>query len=311
LENVAESHIDVVVKCPECMSHELNEDIHRGELTCVQCGLVIDDDIIDKGAEWRMFDMSDNGGRGRVGPPTTMMIHDKGLATDIGWQNKDYSGKMIPVKSRSQMYRMRKWQQRARISNSNDRNLIVALAEIERMCSQLDISKSLREHAGLLYRKAVDNGVCRGRSIEGVSAACVYVSCRMQNVPRTLDEVSTSGRVGRKEIGRVARFIIRILKLRMTPSKSTDFTARFCSRLGLPPDVEAKANEMMNEITELELESGRGPVGMCASCIYIASVLLGNRRTQTEIGDVAGVTEVTIRNRYKEICVYLGIELEL
>ena len=299
--------IEDTVKCPECSSRNLDHDDTRGEVVCMDCGLVLEDDVIDQGAEWRVFSPEQGDQRSRTGAPMNKMMHDKGLSTDLDWQNKDYSGKAVAPKMRSQLYRMRKWQRRARTSNAQERNLSIALAEIDRICSRMELPKITREEAATVYRKCVENRLVRGRSIEGVSAASIYIACRLHNVPRTLDEVSTSARTGRKEIGRTARFVIRELKIRIQAPRPQDYVPRFCSELGLPPNVEARALEFVDEICRLELDSGKGPVGIAASSIYIAGIMCNHHRTQREVSEAAGVTEVTIRNRYKEICRHLHL----
>src|SRR2546428_569761 len=151
----------------------------------------------------------------------------------------------------------------------------------------------------------------RGRSIEGVVAASLYAACRQCNVPRTLDEIANSSRVGRKEIGRTYRFMTRELKLKLMPTKPQDYVSRFCSELKLTGEVQSRAVEILKDAQDKELTSGRGPTGVAAAAIYIASILCNERRTQREVADVAGVTEVTIRNRYKELTEKLGIKVEL
>ena len=299
--------IDDTVKCPECSSRNLDKDETRGEIVCKDCGLVIEDELIDQGAEWRVFSPEQGDQRSRTGAPMNHMMHDKGLSTEVDWQNKDYSGKSIAPKMRSQLYRMRKWQRRARVSNSVERNLSIALQEIDRICSRMSLAKTTREESANVYRKCVEKRLVRGRSIEGVSAAAIYIACRLHGIPRTLDEISAAARTGRKEIGRTARFVIRELRIRIATPRPQEYVGRFCSALGLPPEVEAKALEFVDEICRLEMDSGKGPVGIAASSIYIASILCDHHRTQREVSEAAGVTEVTIRNRYKEICRHLDL----
>ena len=298
---------DEVIKCPECGSTHIIRDYERGELICEDCGFVIEDNFIDQGPEWRAFDMEQGEKRARTGAPMTATIHDKGLSTEIGWKNKDSYGKNIPTRNRSQLYRLRKWQRRIRVSNATERNLAFALTELDRMASALGLPRNVRETAAVIYRKAVEKNLIRGRSIQGVVAASLYGACRQVGVPRTLDEIAAVANVGRKEIGRTYRFMTRELKLKLMPTKPEDYIARFCSELELPGEVQAKALEILQEAAEKELTSGRGPTGVAAAAIYIASILTNNRRTQREVAEVAGVTEVTIRNRYKELTEKLGI----
>ncbi len=303
--------IEETTKCSECGSEHLIRDYERGELVCGDCGIVISEQIIDQGPEWRAFDSAQNEQRARTGAPMTMMIHDKGLSTEIGWKNKDSYGKSIPTRNRAQMYRLRKWQRRIRVSNATERNLAFALSEMERMSSGIGLPRNVRESAALIYRGAVNKNLIRGRSIEGVVAASIYAACRQCNVPRTLDEISAASRVNRKEIGRTYRFMARELKMKLNPTSPQDYISRFCSELKLSGETQSRTLEILKEADERELISGRGPTGVAAAAIYIASILTGERRTQREVADVAGVTEVTIRNRYKELSAKLGIDVEI
>lgn len=299
------------LQCPECESRDLAFDDARGELVCQDCGLVIDEGMIDQGPEWRAFDMEQGEKRARTGAPMTYTIHDKGLSTTIGWKNKDSYGKSIPTKNRAQMYRLRKWQRRIRVSNATERNLAFALGELDRMASGMGLPRNVRETAAMIYRRAVNKNLIRGRSIEGVVAASLYAACRQAGVPRTLDEIASSSRVTRKEIGRTYRFMTRELKLKLLPTRPQDYVSRFCSELKLSGEVQSRALEILQRATEEELTSGRGPTGVAAAAIYIASILKNERRTQREVADVAGVTEVTIRNRYKELTEKLDIDIQL
>ncbi|MEM0467384.1 MAG: transcription initiation factor IIB [Candidatus Thermoplasmatota archaeon] len=302
--------IEEITQCPECGSTHLTKDYSRAELVCNSCGLVIDEDLIDHGPEWRAFDSDQQEKRARVGAPMTYTIHDKGLSTMISWQNKDSYGKSIPTRNRAQLFRMRKWQSRSRVSNASERNLAVALTELDRLSSGIGLPRTVRETAAMIYRKAVMKNLIRGRSVDGVAAASLYAACRQCNVPRTLDEISDVAHMSRKEIGRNYRFIARELGLKLMPTSPQDYISRFCSELKLSRDVQAKCIDILNEAAKKELTSGRGPTGIAAASLYIASVLCGERRTQREVADVAGVTEVTIRNRYKEVAKKLGLGID-
>jgi transcription initiation factor TFIIB len=303
--------IEETVKCPECGSTHLSRDYSRAELVCRDCGLVIDQDLIDHGPEWRAFDSEQREKRARTGAPMTYTIHDKGLSTMIGWTNRDSYGKSIPTRNRAQLYRMRKWQRRIRISDATERNLAIALSNLDRMSSGMGLPRTVRETAAMIYRKAALKNLIRGRSIEGVSAAALYAACRQCLVPRTLDEISSIARMSRKDVGRNYRYVARELGLKLMPTTPQDYISRFCSELKLSGDVKAKTTEILKEAADKELTSGRGPTGIAAASLYIATVLCGERRTQREIADVAGVTEVTIRNRYKELTKKLDIDIIL
>jgi transcription initiation factor TFIIB len=303
--------IEEIVQCPECGSNHLSKDYSRAELVCRNCGLVLDEDIIDHGPEWRAFDSEQREKRARTGAPMSYTIHDKGLSTVIGWKNRDSYGKSIPTRNRAQIFRLRKWARRIRISNATERSLAIAFSELDRMASGMGLPRTVRETAAMIYRKAALKKLVRGRSIEGVITAALYAACRQCHVPRTLDEISNIAHISRKEIGRTYRYVSRELGLKLLPTSPEDYISRFCSELKLSGDVRAKTLEILQEAAHRELTSGRGPTGMAAASLYIASILCDERRTQREVAEVAGVTEVTIRNRYKEIAEKLDIAIGL
>ncbi len=237
----------------------------------------------------------------------TYLIHDKGLSTMIDWKNRDIFGKEIPAKLRGQIYRLRKWQSRIRVSDATERNLTFALSELDRMASNLDLQKNLRECAAKIYRDAVEAHLIRGRSIEGVAAASLYAACRCYGVPRTLNEIAEVARVDKKEIGRSFRFITKELGLNLNPTKASDFLPRFISELRLTPQCYKIAKKIINMADSRGLTSGRGPTGVCAASIYAASILSNEKRTQRKIAQIALVTEVTVRNRFSELTENLNL----
>ena len=303
--------IEEIVTCPECGSNHLSKDYSRAELVCCDCGLVIDEDLIDHGPEWRAFDSEQHEKRARTGSPMTYTIHDKGLSTMISWKNKDSYGKSIPNRNRAQLFRLRKWQRRIRISNATERNLASALSILDRMASSLGLPRTVRETAAMIYRKAALRNLIRGRSIESVTAASLYAACRQCHVPRTLGEIAQIANMSRKEIGRNYRYVARELGLKLLPTTPQDYISRFCSELKLSGDTQEKVMEILKEAADAELTSGRGPTGIAAASIYVASILCGEHRTQREVSEVAGVTEVTIRNRYKELTERFNIDIIL
>ena len=298
-------------KCPNCSSFDNVFDSHRGEIICSHCGLVRSSKVIDCGPEWRAFDSDQRERRTRVGAPMTFTIHDQGLSTIIDWKNKDFAGKEIPSRLRSQIYRLRRWQSRIRVSDATERNLTFALSELDRMSSVLGLPKNLRESAAKIYRSAVRNHLIRGRSIEGVAAASLYAACRMCKIPRTLQEISECARVDKKEIGRSYRFVAGKLNLSSNPTKATDYVARFVSELNLSSKVAKKASHIITVAEKKGLTSGRGPTGVAAAAIYVASIYYRERRTQRDIARVSQVTEVTVRNRFKELVTRLKINLPM
>ena len=182
------------ITCPECDSAEIVTDADQ-ELVCEDCGLVLDEQTIDRGPEWRAFNHSERQSKSRVGAPITETMHDKGLTTTIDWKDKDAYGRSLSSEKRSQMHRLRKWQERIRTKDAGERNLQFALSEIDRMASALGVPRSVREVASVIYRRALSEDLIRGRSIEGVSTAALYAACRQEGIPRSLDEVADVAQV--------------------------------------------------------------------------------------------------------------------
>ncbi len=289
------------MRCPECNSKSLFRDSERGEVVCRGCGLVVEEDMVQEGPEWRAFDAEQRASRARTGAPLKYMSPNKGLVTEIDQYNRDIRGGKIAPSQQSQLYRMRKWHKRASISNSIERNLAIALTELNRVASHLGLPENIRESAAFLYRRCVEKGLIRGRQIESVVSAVIYAVCRQYGIPRTLDEIAVVAEIQKKEIGRTYRLITQQLQLKVPLTNPRFYISRFVTSLKLSGDTQEKAVELLDKAIDKGLISGRGPMGVAAAAVYIASVLTGERRTQKEVADVAGVTEVTIRNRYREL----------
>ncbi|MGB9853518.1 MAG: transcription initiation factor IIB [Candidatus Bathyarchaeales archaeon] len=276
-------------------------DYECAELVCMDCGYVIAAKIADRGPEWRAFDDEQRAKRTRVGAPLTYTIHDKGLSTMIDWHDRDIYGKGLSPGQKAQVYRLRKWQRRIRVSDATERNLAFALSEITKIANNLNLPKNILETASLIYRKAVKERLIRGRSIQGVTSAAIYLACRQCGLPRTLEEIAQASNVNKKEVGRSYRFLIKELNYFIPPLKPSQYITKFSNQLTMQGKVEEIAHKILAVAKELKLTSGRGPTGIAAAASYIASVLTGERKTQREIAEIAQVTEVTIRNRYKEL----------
>ena len=286
--------------CPECGGSVVADEA-RGETVCSDCGLIIDEDSIDRGPEWRAFDSAERDRKSRVGAPTTNLMHDKGLSTNIGWQNKDAYGNALSSRQREQMQRLRTWNERFRTRDSKERNLKQALGEIDRMASALGLPDNVRETASVIYRRALDEDLLPGRSIEGVSTASLYAAARQAGTPRSLDEIAGVSRVEKDEIARTYRYVVRELKLEIQPADPGSYVPRFASDLGLSDEAERRARSLLDTAKSQGLHSGKSPVGLAAAAVYAASLLVNEKVTQSDVSDVANISEVTIRNRYHEL----------
>ncbi|MEW6528330.1 MAG: transcription initiation factor IIB [Candidatus Micrarchaeota archaeon] len=298
-------------KCPECNNKKLIRDYEKGEIICATCGLIINENLVDFGPEWRAFDADQKEKRARGGAPVKFMRPNKGLVTEIDQYNRDIRGVKISPKKQAQLYRMRKWHKRVSVATSMERNLAIALTELDRIASSLGLPENIKENTALLYRKIVKEELIRGRLIESVVAAVIYAICRMHGIPRTLDEIAKSSGIEKKEIGRAYRFIKLELDVPIPLTDPSQYVSKFASALKLGPLIQEDAIKLIKKSMKKGLISGRGPTGVAAAALYIASAMHDEKRTQKEVADVAGVTEVTIRNRYRELKKELGLKINL
>ncbi len=298
------------LKCPRCGNEQLVYDYARGEIICPVCGLVISERTIDRGPEWRAFTPEERERRSRVGAPLER-ITPESLSTDIDWRSRDAAGREIGLRRKIEMLRLRKWHIRTRVQSSIERNLAQASIELERLSSQLGLPKRIKDRALEIYRKALESGLVRGRSIESLVAASVYAACREMRIPRTLDEISRFTRAGRKDVARCYRLLIRESTVEVPLPNPVDFVPRIGELLKLSATTIRKAMEILKQAKEAGLTAGKDPAGLAAAAIYIAALLTGEIRTQKEVARAAQVTEVTVRNRYKELARKLKIRLPI
>ena len=297
--------------CTECGNKNLISDDSRGEIICNNCGLVISQKIIDSGPEWRAFSSEEASRKVRVGAPTTLTLHDKGLSTMIGWKNKDAFGKVISPKMKAEVYRLRKWHVRTRTNKSIDRNLAYAMNELDRFSSQLNLSKDLKESSAHIYRKMANKNLIRGRSIEAMLIASIYAACRLNFIPKTLDDFIEFACVDKKKIARCYRLILIELRINIQVSSPINFIPRFCAELNLSGSTQNRAAEILKLANKFRITAGKAPTGLAGAALYVAAIQEGERRTQKEISIAAGVTEATIRNRYKELVNQLKLQSQI
>ncbi len=292
--------------CPSCNTKKIHIDYQRGEVTCASCGLVLSDHSIDTGPEWRAFSTEERDARQRVGSPSDLTMFDQGLSTKIGHKDVDASGRKLSSSRRAQIHRLRKWQIRTKVHSSDTRNLAVAMGDLSRISSQLSIPYSIRETSAVIYRKVLRKHLTRGRTILGMVTASLYLACRVHKVPRPLEEVCDCTHMTRKEISLCVRLILQHLNLTII-TQPHDYVSRFGTDLRLPGKTQKKAIDILNAAKKIHLTVGKDPKGMAAAALYVAGILTQSRRTQLEIAETARVTEVTVRNRYKEMVEKLKI----
>ena len=267
---------------------------------------MVSERAVDQGPEWRSFGDDKGADRIRTGSPTSITYKDMGLSTMVGRSNRDASGKPFASPMRNTMERLRKWDNRAPAFGSTEKNLSVALRELDKMGDKLGVSQAVKERAAYIYRKALERGLLRGRSIIGIAAASLYAAFRDTETPRTLKDIAAVENLSKKAVARDYRILLREMNLSMPVADAAKNVTRIASRVGLSERVARKAIEIIRITEEREISAGKAPMGLAASALYLAGVIEGEVKTQKEIAQAAGVTEVTVRNRYKGLRTDLG-----
>ena len=285
-------------RCPSCNKATLVLDENSGELACSTCGIVVTEKGAADGPEWRSF-ANDGVDKSRVGAGTSITMHDMGLSTVIGAVNKDATGKPLSTSMKKSIERLRTWDSRSQAHTSTDRNLRQALSEMDKLKDKLSLTDAVIEKSAYIYRKAIEKKLVKGRSIQGLVAACVYAGCRDTETPRTLDDVADGINIRRKDVARCYRLIFRELDLKIPVADPVNGIARIASIAGLGEKTKRKAIDILSKAKKIGMVAGKDPMGLAAAALYLSCVKNGEDKTQRDIAEAANVTEVTIRNRYK------------
>jgi len=285
--------------CGRCGKNGMVTDSVTGERFCGKCGYVISETLQDSGPEWRSFSKEGGTDPTRTGAPTILAMHDRGLATIISPMNRDSSGKPLTSAMKSTIERLRTWDSRSKVNASADRNLRQALSELSTLKDKLSLSDAVIEKASYIYRKALEKGLVRGRSISALIAASLYAACRDTETPRTLKDVADAGNIKKKDISRCYRILHKELDLKMPVVDPIQCIARIASKLGITEKTKRYAAKVLKVAQEHEESAGKDPMGLAAAALYMSCVRNGEAMTQRDIAEASNVTEVTIRNRYK------------
>jgi transcription initiation factor TFIIB len=278
----------------------LTDDV-TGERFCGKCGYVISEKLSDSGPEWRSFSHEGGTDPTRTGAPTSLTMHDMGLATIINPLNKDSTGKPLSASMRSTIERLRTWDSRSQVHEPIDRNFRQAFSDLNRLKDKLTISNAVLEKAAYIYRKALQKGLVRGRSISALMAASLYAACRDTETPRTLKDVGLASNIKKKDIARCYRLLHRELDLKMPVVNSIQCISRIASKIGISEATRRNASEVLKKAQASHESAGKDPMGLAAAALYLSCVKNGESLTQRDIAEAANVTEVTIRNRYKSL----------
>jgi transcription initiation factor TFIIB len=276
-------------------------DTESGEIICSNCGMVVSDKTQDISVpERRAFSLEEANERIRSGSPASLARYDMGLATVIGNTKTDASGRYIDATMRSRMHRLRIWDSRARIHTSG-RNLVHAFDELDILKDKLGLSDALVEKVAYIYRKALDRRLVRGRTTSGLMAAAIYAGCREMGTPWTLKDIAAASNIKRKDIARNYRLLLFELELKIPNADPIKCISKVANKANLTENTKRHAISIMKEVSKKEISAGKDPMGFAASILYISCLRTGEDRTQTQIANASGVTDVTVRNRLKEL----------
>lgn len=293
--------------CPECGCIEIVRDVEMGEAVCCNCGLVIRENIFGRGPEWRAFTPEERNSRSRAGAPIKYSHYDKGLSTIISVDARDAFGRPLPQKVRRHMWRLRRWQIRSNYHASQARNLSTAMNELHRISEKLHIPSSVQEMAAMIYRKALNNDLVRGRSITAIVAGSLYVACRFTKIPRTVREIAEVSVRDQKDVSRAYRLIVQNLKMKMPIDDPLDYVTKISEKAGVSNEAEGLAIKIIRKAKNRHSTMGKDPSALAAAALYMASKLRKEKITQKHIAKAAGISEVTIRNRKRELMETLNL----
>jgi transcription initiation factor TFIIB len=284
-------------------------DPESGEIICSNCGMVISQNIEDNSRpEWRSFGGGGGGGvegynsRTRTGMPTSLARHDKGLTTIIGRTDRDASGNKIDASIRSKMERLKTWDFRSQAHDSTNRNLIQAFNELDKLKDKLGLSDAVIERTAYIYRKARQRRLVRGRTIDAILSAAIYIACRDLGVPKTLKEVAAASSIRLKTLSRSYRVLVTELDISTPPViDPMKCIVKVANNADLNENTKRQAMDIMNDLTKWEISSGKNPMGFAATVLYVSCLNTGVNIRQADIASAAGITEVTLRNRIKDL----------
>ena len=293
--------MQTAIICNGCKGDQTVTDPESGEIICGNCGLVISDRVQDVRAEWRAFTTEEASDRSRTGIPSSLARHDMGLSTIIGRADKDASGRQLETSMRATFGRLRAWDFRSQAHSPTDRNLRQAFSELDRLKDKLSLSDAVVEKTAYIYRKAQEKGLVRGRTISATVGAAVYIACRESGASRTLKDIAEISNIKRKDLARIYRLVVMELDLKIPLIDPMKCITRVASKAGLSEKTKRTAMAFMKRVVADGISAGKDPMGLAASVLYMSCLQTGENRTQTDIADAAGVTEVTVRNRYKNL----------
>ncbi len=302
---------EVKTKCPICGSNNTVTDVSNGETVCQKCGFVHTENVLDRGPDWRAFNLQEMKDNPRAGSPLTYTMHDKGLSTNIGYKNRDHTGRKLKPEQRTRFYRLRQWNRRTKKTGSHHRNLAKALKHVSRIENKLGLPKNVAETGSHIYRQVLKKDGVKGRTIKGIAATSIYMACRICGISKSLETIAETVNIPKKKVARNYRYMYRILDREIPKISTGKIISKLVNQMGLSGNVERISLILLDMVSDLKLNSGKSPSGIAAGILYIGCQVSGEKKTQQKISSRAHVSSVTIRNRYKDIMEHIVLEYAL
>ncbi|MEN2999959.1 MAG: transcription initiation factor IIB [Acidilobaceae archaeon] len=296
----------------KCPPEKIVYDPQRGTRICIDTGEVIEEHIITDEGEWRAYTPEEKMKRARVGGAVSFSKPHMGVEAHVGPYREPGNKKIRGLTKRAETLRLQRILRIGRISNSVEKSTSHALSIMDDLAAKLDIPENIKEEAARIYREAAHKGLTRGRGTEAMVAATLYIACRLSKIAVSLDQIVRMLRSNeidmKREVSRNYRLLVRDLGIKIPVVEPERFVYNIASALSLPENVVVEAIMVIRDAKKRGIPSGKDPSGLAAAAVYLAALRHGFRKTQKEIAQVAGVTEVTVRNRFKEITKALEIE---
>ncbi|MDR2203016.1 MAG: hypothetical protein LBE76_01675 [Nitrososphaerota archaeon] len=197
--------------CPKCNSPRGMHDPEYAETVCLDCGFITKQNTTTQETK------KTHTKRIKTNIPLTYTIHDKGSITVVDWHNRNNYNKNTLANQKTQMYQLRNWHRRIRVTDSTEHNLAFALSEIVESSNKLNLPKNILENATTIYQKTTKKHLTNRHSIQSIVAATLYLACKQCEPPKTLDEIAQATAVDKKEIG---KNYIRLIKKLNYPTAS-------------------------------------------------------------------------------------------
>ena len=301
--------ITELVHQKNCKKNKLITDLATGEIACTSCGSVISEKVVDSGPESIGMTGEEYQNNSRVGRKISLKMIDMGLSTIIESKDKDATGKGLSAENRRMFYRLRMWDRNSRSANTV-KSFQKAFTMLDGIAAKLGLPEPVIEQTAYLFRKIAAKKILAGRSTVGILCAAVYITCRMTNTPRTLQDVAKAGNVNKKNIQRTYRFLARELELSLEAYQPTEFVSRIAKAVELSEKTERLAFRILDVSAKNGVSASKNPMAMAAAATYLASIKSGKKVSQLKISEVSGISAVTIRDRTKEILKKVGGEID-